>query len=377
MPGMGGRGGTGAGAWLLLAIGVVGAALVAAALLGGPSTQEDGGVGGRVAGGEASADGAGARLEGPAAPATDEASSPDGARAAADEDPTPGTYVVTARDAESGERVLDFWIEHGGAIDLGASAPRTLSRSDPESGIARLERSDPPAPLRVRARRYSVWRGNEPAPPGARVVASLRRSTTIHGFVRDAAGAPMPGARIVFEHFGEGPAGLASDAEVVPHSGPQIRFADERGAYELSGLAPGVWRTRVPWIREASVTPKQLLRPGDWVVADHWLGARTRIVASVVPTGAADVNRSRVIVQRIDASDPEATTGDEDSWGSLVASGYTDETGTVTLGPLPAGSYRVFVQSERGEASPREIDVETSSPASVTMRFELGSSGGG
>ena len=364
---MGARRDTGAGAGLLVAaVCALGGALAAAALLGGrasgPAAPD---VGGRPADGAAAGGAPAADLRAPATPTADAEATPEPGRSAAAGEPPADAYVVTARDARTGDRVLEFWVERGGIRDLGVPDDPDRTRSDPETGVARVPRGRPPRPIVLRARRYSTWRGMEPEPPGARVVASLERATTLHGFVRDAAGAPIVGARVELEFFGAAPAGFDSDAPPVTFSGATLRSADETGAYEFSGLEPGVWRTRVPWLGESSVSTKQHLTPGTWQVADHWLGARTRLVARVVPTDEPAATASRVIVTR--GGDPEAH----------VASGYTDETGSVTLGPLPTGSYRVSVQSADGEASPQEIDVESSSPASVTIRFDLGSPGGG
>jgi protocatechuate 3,4-dioxygenase beta subunit len=94
-----------------------------------------------------------------------------------------------------------------------------------------------------------------PAGPAMEVTLRLQPDAAISGVVRDEAGEPVRDVQVAVEQVTAAPKGTsAGPARVQAH---QVGFAqtDDRGMYEVAGLAPGAYRVRVqgqPWYAQGS-----------------------------------------------------------------------------------------------------------------------------
>ena len=288
---------------------------------------------------------------------------PKGARAAGAADDEPESLALTLRaiDAQTGARVMRFWVRASGFGDLASDVRRW--RSDPATGEATVELEASPhgpfIPLSVLADRYLTHDFTPES--GSHAVARLERATSIVGTVRDADSAPVVSARVDLIWYGE-ESGPGAEPLEPPDGVATLRRSDENGEYAFTKLPPGRWATRVTVGGVERSSSPRFARYGEWTRIDHWIDEGRRIVADVIQPSGAPSPDSRVLISKEDAEPP------------LLAR-YSDSDGRVILGPLEPGAYVVTVVSDHGAHDP--IDVVVPSDSSRTgsrtthVRFRL------
>ncbi|MGB0330206.1 MAG: carboxypeptidase regulatory-like domain-containing protein [Planctomycetota bacterium] len=181
----------------------------------------------------------------------------------------------------------------------------------------------------------------------------LSRSTTLRGVVRDADGAPIPHASVRL---------IASeDTDAVPSRDivgrPTLRRTDESGAFTFDALQPGVYRTSVDIAGVTHLSRPLALRDGEWAQADHRLVTSTALSVQVDTPGGLPAERARLLIQRAGTAAPVTR--------------YTDDHGRAAIRPLPAGSYRLTVQSAEGTSHPRAFTIEEAGQGLVDLHVRL------
>ncbi|QDV09813.1 hypothetical protein Poly30_53730 [Planctomycetes bacterium Poly30] len=301
-----------------------------------------------------------------------------------------GSLTLTAVDSVTGAAILKFWVKRSGTEDMASPAAPVLS--DPASGEAVLPAASwdedaalDSADFLVSAPLYEATLVTLEG-PGARAASrtlKLARSSSIVGVVRDGASAPLPAARVTLEFLGSVPGLRAETSEPVPlpdaYQGPTLRRSDDAGRYSFDQLPPGSYRTRVERDGTLHVSDPVAVHPGRWTFCDHWLDEHVRVTVHVLAPDGHPAEGSRVLLQPAESSVSEGPplTKPSDESGERLATRYTDEEGRATLGPIGAGRYLVFIQSDDGQATAQPLQVDDSGRSIVDLEFRLTESDAG
>lgn len=178
---------------------------------------------------------------------------------------------------------------------------------------------------------------------------ALSPGATIYGQVVDRAGVAVRNAQVTANQIG------------APQSDQRDTLTDETGRYRLSALRPGQFRV----LATAQGHTPQVFRGFDCISDCGQIGG-TPVNAVEFDVSRADFSLSRsgsiAVTVTVEGQPLDQTTGVEltvlNAAGNGAASGFASASqGTVSLGPLAAGSYRVRA-SGSGLVSEYYLDVE-------------------
>ena len=182
----------------------------------------------------------------------------------------------------------------------------------------------------------------------------LSRRTALRGVVRNAHGAPLPHAKVQLIVDGDA-ANASPDAASPRHA--TLRRTDARGAFTFDALRPGTYRTAVEIAGVTHLSQPRELREGEWAEADHRLVSSSSLMVQVDGALGLPAERARLLVQRDD--------------GEAPLTRYTDDRGRAEIRPLPAGSYQLTVQSDKGTSDPRSFKIKEGDQGLIDLRIQL------
>lgn len=295
-----------------------------------------------------------------------------------------GTVRLRVVDALTGQAVLKYWARRSGMIDMASIQPPRLS--DPATGKLVLPGSvwlgadpDAPAEFLVSAPLYEPLTTSleGPGPRDLERTVKMTRAAGIVGVVRDGSSAPLPSARVNLEFLGasEGFSTATGAPAPMPESyeGATLRRTDETGRYAFGHLPPGVYRTRASRDGTVHLSDPIFVAAGRWSLGDHWLDEHVRLAVVVTDPDGLAAEKSRILLLPIDpeTAEPLALNTLLPDDAEKPVTRYTDTEGRATLGPLSAGTYRVFVQSDDGQAPPQEFHLVEGSRSILELDFHL------
>ena len=299
-----------------------------------------------------------------------------------------GSVRLRVKDSMTGQPVLKFWARRSAMMDMAAIDPPRLS--DPATGSLLLpgalwlsdEASAPAASateVLVSAPLYEplniLLEG--PGPRTIERTVEVKRAAGIVGIVRDGSSAALPSARVNLEYLGTRASFSPDTAEAAQmpetYQGATLRRTDEAGRYAFGHLPPGVYRTRASRDGTVHLSDPIFVAAGRWSLGDHWLDEHVRLAVVITDPAGLAAQESRILLLAIDPETAEPLSLNTllpDDAEKLVTR-YTDAEGRATLGPLSAGTYRVFVQSDDGQAPPQEFHVVEGSRSILELDFHL------